>query len=59
MLKEAENQIREYQAITDAEKIQELFRRDYEKQRTLWLEKKQELLNAMWRNKCISDTALQ
>lgn len=47
ILKEAENQIREYQAITDAEKIQELFRHDYEKQRTLWLEKKQELLQAI------------
>ena len=43
VLKEAENQIREYRSIADAGKIQELLRNDYEKQRGVWFEKKQEL----------------
>lgn len=43
VLKDAENQIREYQSIADAGKIQELLRNDYEKQRAVWFEKKQEL----------------
>lgn len=43
VLIEAENQIREYQNIADAGKIQELLRNDYENQRTEWLEKKQEI----------------
>ena len=41
VIKEAEGKIREYQTIADAGQIQELFRRDYEKQRAEGLEKKQ------------------
>jgi len=44
ILKEAEGKIREYQNMADAEKIQELLRKDYENQRTERLEKKQEIL---------------
>lgn len=44
VLKEAENQIREYQNIADAGKIQTVLRNDYEEQRTAWFEKKQEIL---------------
>lgn len=43
ILKEAEDKVREYQTIADAEKIRELLRNDYENQRTEWLEKKQEI----------------
>ncbi len=40
-LREAEDRIRRYQSIADAGQIQELFRTDYESQRTEWLEKSQ------------------
>lgn len=43
VLKEAEDQIREYQNIADAGKIQELLRDDYENQRSVWFEKKQDI----------------
>lgn len=43
VLKEAENQVREYQNIANAEKIQALLRNDYENQRSAWLERKQEI----------------
>lgn len=43
VLKDAESRIREYQGIADVGNIQEVLRKDYENQRTLWLEKKQAL----------------
>ena len=43
VMKDAEDQVREYQNIVDAGRIQEILRTDYESQRTTWIEKKQEL----------------
>lgn len=43
VLKEAEEQIREYYNSADAEKIYELLRNDYENQRRVWFEKKQQI----------------
>lgn len=43
VVKEVESRIREYQGIADAGRIQELLRNDHEKQREVWMEKKQEL----------------
>ena len=47
ILKEAERRIRQYQNIADAGQLQELFRKDYEDQRTKWLEKRQEVSRAI------------
>jgi uncharacterized protein (TIGR02680 family) len=43
ILKEAEDKIRDYQTLADAENILGILRNDYESQRTGWLEKKQDI----------------